>query len=298
MLQQLEEVYGIEVGLDELRKTPTVAHLAVLTGGRSNRADVVALSSGAETTPFFCISGAGGLALNFLPLARLLGPGQPFYGLQTHAIESRGVPDFTLSQAAKRYVKEIRQVQSRGPYLIGGHSLGGVLALKVVQRLKAAGEEVALLVVFDTSLTRRMKGRKLLGVHEETNAVRGPRVFQERTKVSSILFLPFAGIVPRRGLAQFEVFGLHSTIQARLAKSLKPWSGRTVVYVSSDQSFGVNRDWKSLLTGTYTSVTIPGDHLSMMHRPNVALLAESLRAEIALALAPPKDVTDREDRET
>jgi amino acid adenylation domain-containing protein len=284
LFEQLRIVYGIDVSLAELRRAPTIKQLAELTGGRSIQSEVVPLNTEGSNTPFFCIAGSGGLALNFLPLARLLGPEQPFYGLQTHAIESRGIPDFTLNHAANRYAKAIRNVQPHGPYLIGGHSLGGVLALKVAQRLTDAGEHVALLAVFDTSLTRRLRGPESSSRSVESTGPHRSRVFQERTKITAILFLPFAGIVPRKGLGQFEVFGLHSTIQARFAKRLRKWSGRTAVYVSSDQFTDVTHDWQGVLTGSWSSVTVPGDHLSMMQRPNVALLAESLRGQISVAL--------------
>ena len=51
---------------------------------------------------------------------------------------------------ASLYVKEIRKVQSYGPYFLGGYCGGGTIAYEAAQQLQADGEEVALLALFDT----------------------------------------------------------------------------------------------------------------------------------------------------
>ena len=39
------------------------------------------------------------------------------------------------------YVKEIRGVQPQGPYLLGGWSMGGLIALEAARQLNAAGQD-------------------------------------------------------------------------------------------------------------------------------------------------------------
>jgi thioesterase domain-containing protein len=51
---------------------------------------------------------------------------------------------------AALYVREIRRVQQHGPYLLGGYCLGGTIAFEVARQLRARGEEIALLALFDT----------------------------------------------------------------------------------------------------------------------------------------------------
>lgn len=285
MIEQLRTTYATTLTLDELEAAPTVAQLAVLTSGRSTHSNLVALTRTGSRTPFFCIAGSGGLALNFLTLARLLGPEQPFYGLQAQGIESRALPDFTLSAAARRHVKAIRSVQPHGPYLIGGHSLGGVLALKTAQGLEAIGEEVSLLVIMDTVLSKRLSG---VGVDDSKSVftrTREWRLFHDRTKLSIIARLPLTGVVPQAGLAQFELFGLHDTIEARFARRLSKWSGPTVVFASEDgEKANIELGWRTILTGPWSRVVVPGDHLSMMQRPNVTVLASFLGERLSSAV--------------
>jgi thioesterase domain-containing protein len=52
----------------------------------------------------------------------------------------------SIEAIASYHLQEIRQVQAHGPYFLGGYSLGGVIAFETAQQLRAAGEEVALLV--------------------------------------------------------------------------------------------------------------------------------------------------------
>jgi thioesterase domain-containing protein len=44
----------------------------------------------------------------------------------------------------------LRSVQPHGPYYLGGYSTGGILVYEMARQLRAAGETVALLVLFDT----------------------------------------------------------------------------------------------------------------------------------------------------
>jgi len=51
---------------------------------------------------------------------------------------------------AQLYVEEIRRIQPDGPYFLGGHCLGAVIALEMTHQLEKAGEEVGLLMASDT----------------------------------------------------------------------------------------------------------------------------------------------------
>ncbi len=51
---------------------------------------------------------------------------------------------------AEHYLAEIRRLQPEGPYYLGGHSAGGLVAFEMAWRLRAQGERVALVALFDT----------------------------------------------------------------------------------------------------------------------------------------------------
>lgn len=287
MIHQLKTINGTDATFIELVNAPTVAQFAALTEGRSSPSSVVPLTSTGSKTPFFCIAGPGGLALGFLPLAKLLGPDQPFYGLQAHGLESRRFPDLTLGRAASRYVKAIRAVQPKGPYLIGGHSLSGALALRVTHKLEEEGEQVALLAVFDSILPNRLTGFQTSDPVDNSNSSRTwSQRFKLPAKPSRLLRLPFVGIVRFRGVTQFDMFSLHGSLQVWYGKPLQPWSGTAVVYVTeSEESANIEANWDCLLTGPWTCVKVSGDHLGLLQQPHVSLLAPHLQRQIDEALA-------------
>jgi amino acid adenylation domain-containing protein len=286
MIARLDTDFGYRVTLSELRRVPVVTKLAALTLGRAQWKNAVPLNRSGTKPPFFCITGSGGLALAFLPLARFLGADQPFYGLQAHGIASRGLPDYTIKRAAARHAKAIRLVQPHGPYFLGGYSLGGVEALMVAHELAADGEEVGLLALLDSHLTDQMIGKKRPIVSHDNEPEKKSRFPRIQTRMSIVLRLPIAGIIPQRGLAQFELFRLLSYISGHLVRRVRPWAGTTVVYLSESDNFASTKaGWDELLVGKVSYVPIPVNHLDMLRPPHIGLLAADLRSHIDQELA-------------
>ena len=50
------------------------------------------------------------------------------------------------------YLAALRELQPAGPYYLAGWSTGGIFAFALAEALERAGEEVALLALFDTPL--------------------------------------------------------------------------------------------------------------------------------------------------
>src|SRR5690606_27542392 len=76
----------------------------------------------------YLIQPAGGTVFSYAALAESLDPTLTIYGVRASGLEP-GEPVLPDVEAmAARYLDEIRGVQPRGPYLLGGHSAGGVIA--------------------------------------------------------------------------------------------------------------------------------------------------------------------------
>ena len=80
----------------------------------------------------------------------MLGREQPFYGLQARGIDGHLPPLTTIEEMAALYIQAIRTIQPEGPYLLGGHSLGGCIAFEMSRQLQHQGSRVALLAILDT----------------------------------------------------------------------------------------------------------------------------------------------------
>jgi phthiocerol/phenolphthiocerol synthesis type-I polyketide synthase E len=153
MFATIEKVFGIKLPLATLYDAPTIAELAALLESEASPAhwtSLVAIQPGGSCPPLFFFHGAGGNVLSFRDLARRLGPDQPVYGLQSQGLDGTSPLLTTIEDMAALYVKEIRTVQKHGPYLLGGYCMGGTLAYEAAQQLSNAGEEIALLALFDT----------------------------------------------------------------------------------------------------------------------------------------------------
>jgi amino acid adenylation domain-containing protein len=103
--------------------------------------------------PLFCVHSVGGEVVSYRDLARLLGAGQPVYGLQ-----SPDPPLQDVREMAARYVAALREVQPSGPYRIAGWSMGGIVAYEMARQLEAAGEKTEVLAVIDAASPARWVG--------------------------------------------------------------------------------------------------------------------------------------------
>jgi phthiocerol/phenolphthiocerol synthesis type-I polyketide synthase E len=153
MFAQIEKIFGVKLPLATLFEAPTIEELArILRRDESPTgwSSLVAIQSPGSRPPFFCIHGAGGTVLIYRELAQRLGPDQPFYGLQAIGLDASCPPLTRIEDMAALYTKEIRRKQPRGPYYLGGYCMGGTVAFEVAQQIRAQGEQVALLALFDT----------------------------------------------------------------------------------------------------------------------------------------------------
>jgi phthiocerol/phenolphthiocerol synthesis type-I polyketide synthase E len=153
LVSRIEKVFHVRLPLSSLVHSQTPEALARSIRGDAQPANwsaVVEIQKGNGGPKFFCVHGAGGNVLIYRDLARHLGPGQPFYGLQCQGLDGTSSPLTTIEEMAGLYVREIQKIQPHGPYLLGGYCMGGTVALEMAQQLKAKGEEVSLLALLDT----------------------------------------------------------------------------------------------------------------------------------------------------
>jgi len=161
LMTRIEESFGTKLALATLLQARTVEQLAVVIrqgAPVSSWSSLVPIQVGGSNPPFFCVHGAGGVVIRFYELAQYLGPEQPVYGLQARGLDGRQPCDSRVEDMAEHYLEEIRRVQPRGPYLLGGYSLGGMVAFEMAQRLIAEGNEQVLVVLFDTFCTPQANG--------------------------------------------------------------------------------------------------------------------------------------------
>jgi pimeloyl-ACP methyl ester carboxylesterase len=120
--------------------------------------EVITLIQGEEDsylTPLFLIHAVSGIALPFLRLESLSDDDdRPVYGV-TSPVHCPGGQNFkyptSMADLAAYYLEGIKEVQPEGPYLLGGWSMGGMVAMFMAQILEARGEEVLKVIMIDAA---------------------------------------------------------------------------------------------------------------------------------------------------
>ena len=286
---------------DETEATSTIV------APRPRYTHLVAMHPGDGTpeTPFFLVAGMFGNVLNLRHLAHQIGTDRPFYGVQARGLYGDDTPHEDFVEMARDYLAEIRSVQPHGPYLLGGFSGGGIAAYEMAQQLRAAGEEVALLVLLDTPLPfdPPLTPRDRVQIQVDRLRERGPAYVREWA-VNRIAWERERQRRRRGPEMPSDEGALHSTVveaafyRALQRYELQPYPGVVTLFrpkltplhvFGPDRQIDVNRrfvyhdnGWGPYCERVDVS-EVPGTHDSMVLEPAVRVLAGRLRAAIAEA---------------
>jgi thioesterase domain-containing protein len=104
------------------------------------------------------IPGYGGSLMHLFDIAKDFDSSFPVYGLQPPGMDGIGDPFETIEDLASYYLDALRRLPQQRPYILIGHSIGGLVALEIAQRLKRS---VALLALVESYPHRRdaLRGR-------------------------------------------------------------------------------------------------------------------------------------------
>lgn len=145
---EIEEAFGKRFPPTTLHWGGTVEQLAAIlqeAGWSAPWSLLFPIQPGGSKPPFFWVYGETSDVL----LPHHLGADQPVYGLMHEARTGKRVRYTRLSDIAGNHLEDIRAVQPRGPYFLGGFCFGGIVAFEMAQQLEKQGQEVALLFLVD-----------------------------------------------------------------------------------------------------------------------------------------------------
>jgi thioesterase domain-containing protein len=142
-----------ELPIETIFSHPVIAEMAKRIGVVAERGaafDVILpIRPEGTRSPLFCLHPGTGLCWPYTNLLAVLDPDQPLYGIQARGF----LPDAPLAESFSDVVDislaAIRSIQSAGPYQLAGWSFGGSVAHALATRLRAEGEEVERLLLFD-----------------------------------------------------------------------------------------------------------------------------------------------------
>lgn len=152
MLVEVRSTFGMfaeGLPVNTFVENPTIATLARIIDNNLELASplVVCLQSEGSKCPLFLIHAGGGYVFFYRALASRLGPDRPVYGVRAETkLDKLGHPfvhSKSIEDLATRYITEIKTVQPKGPYALGGGCLGGVIAFEMARQLQSQGEEIS-----------------------------------------------------------------------------------------------------------------------------------------------------------
>jgi amino acid adenylation domain-containing protein len=151
---EIEHKLDTRLPLVTLFQAPTIVQLATQIREEQqtkHKSSLVAINPKGSKPPIFIIHGQGGVVLALNELRKYLDEDQPLYGLQSKGLSGETAPLYTIEDMAAHYCKEIRLLYPEGPYMLGGFSMGGWIAVEMANQLHRQGQHVALVALLDTA---------------------------------------------------------------------------------------------------------------------------------------------------
>ncbi len=298
--------FRITLPLATLLNAPTLRTLAIAVDAERQadtekaqgiqRAKIATIQRDGNLPPFFCIHGGDGGVIFYRNLAAHLSPDRPLLAIEAPSLmaEER-VQVKSIEETAAEYIQLITKRQSRGPYYLGGYSFGGTVVYEMARRLRAEGEEVAFLAIFDAlnptvrlmQYTLSERVRRFWNAHREKGPLgRAQKVLAHGIKRAGRRLLPERPLTQRPADVLDERSQEINEAHRKVLQAYRPGSfdGKMTLFraAQEDGIFKMPHDfgWEPLVRKLEV-VTVPGHHMTMFEPGNVEVLGARLRKQFA-----------------
>jgi amino acid adenylation domain-containing protein len=302
LMAQARKEFDRDIPINVLFQGATVEHLAgVLRGeaGGQSFSSLVGIQTSGSRPPLFFVHPVGGTVFCYLELSKYLGKDQPLYGLQAPGIYGEQEPLSRVEDLATHYLNAVRSVQPRGPYHLGGWSMGGVVAFEMARQLRKQGEEVAVLVMIDSALPQyvarlgdSVEEEKLLSAFlYDLGAQSGKDLpdlsgqLQELSAEEQLAYLlkqaESNDILPPQAQLESLLNVFKSNLRALTSYAPERYDGRLQLFRAAEG--GADSDaamaWDSFAEEVVT-YSVPGNHYTLMTNTNVRALAALIKTHL------------------
>jgi acyl-coenzyme A synthetase/AMP-(fatty) acid ligase/thioesterase domain-containing protein/acyl carrier protein len=228
------------------------------------------------------IAGGGDSIVSQRPLASELRSRVRIIGIQGKGIDDDNDAERNVSEYAARALREVFTLDPGGPYFIGGHSFGGIVAQELARQLEAAGASVHAVILLDSTapsekakvgLLRRL--RRTHFANKEENKVRN--TLEQIDDQRELLRLRKQIVFDRHG------FALRTHNAAPCTAPI--WLMRATDAPREDPLRDLRFNaWSKLTTGGLQTFWTPGTHVSIKDYPFVRALAQRIDSQIETIL--------------
>ncbi len=271
---------------------------------------IIPLRSTGARLPFFCFPASAQDPYYLRHFSKSLDDDQPFF-VVCHSDPVRDKRIVPVADLARSSVEAIRRQCPEGPYILGGHCYGGVVAYEAALQLMAQGQRVDCLVLFDAATPGYPKvhkqWRRYLGKAREMAWALRPGKLAETAAAMRLHIYALGRIFARRRKASASrvltaTIGSDVLVAGREEKTLNgmamweytppEFPAPMVHFIAADQpvSTEVLSDprlgWNDLARAGLVVRHVKGDHNTILAAENAAELAGELEA-----LLPARELT-------
>ncbi|WP_158501755.1 type I polyketide synthase [Vitiosangium sp. GDMCC 1.1324] len=306
LMARIRKEFAQDFHISSLLTGDTIESLAMVLGeGRPPAAPqtpLIALREGGSAAPLFLMHPTGGDVNCYVPLANRLGEGRPIYALRAAGLGDSDTE--TLEKRVAKYIEQIRSVQERGPYLLGGWSTGGIFAYEMARQLRESGESVEHLILIDSWTPEAyhycsddvgillwfaadVGGAELVArldrlLLEEMTPEDRLRHVHEQARAAGEKDLDLTAF--SRMFGDFE-----RNARAILGYAPKPCSLKMTTLrareellsglpAASSSVAGLQPAWERLVQGPFESIEVSGSHSTMLREPHLGELVDRLQS--------------------
>jgi surfactin family lipopeptide synthetase C len=300
LFSDINRAFETDIPLAAIFQSPTIGEIASIIRGEGLAQageSLIAIQPKGTKPPLFLVHAYGGGVFFYRELSDHLGSDQPFYGLQAVGLDGTRPPHTRVEDMAAHYINEIKKIQPKGPYYIGGRCLGAYVALEMANQLHARGDTIGLLSILDSywmpqKLVEEQQNRILghlknisergfKGKFEYLKEHAGYRLIKTKfllTKVMSSLMFKVGRPLPAfmRG---YYINVYIPEVNVRAEKKYLPaiYPGIITFFRASAE---IERDprqfWGKLTSQGLEIRMVPATHVDILVDPNVRTLAEKL----------------------
>jgi amino acid adenylation domain-containing protein len=309
---RISRAFQREIPVSLVFDKPTIEEQASFVRGDASLntpGSLVPIQRAGNREPIFCVHPFFGMAHCYQELSRLLGPDQPFYGLQCYGLEADQAPLSTIPEMAKFYLHNIRTVQPHGPYQLAGWSMGALIAYEIAGQLAAEGQTVSFLGLFEGHVPQHTgqpfspsgnEWEKLVDEREAENFR-----YMAKQMPTSEEEAPDPSLQMARYLAEFTDVPVGFTREqlTRLSRIIAinqlavesycpgPYLGNVSLFRVPEQA-DVERSygWAEFVRGELKIFEVPGTHEGFMSAPSVNVIASHLQCVLPADSLPSEKV--------
>ncbi|KAJ5377600.1 uncharacterized protein N7496_005009 [Penicillium cataractarum] len=268
--------------------------------------------------PLFLIAPGSGYPGSYMNLPQLRSK-VPIYTMESPFLQRIPPEGWTMEDAASLYIKEIRRVRPRGPYLLGGWSIGGMYAYEITrQLLLTEQDDVLCIVMIDSPCPTpipdmpipTVEAVELTGLYAPVKRKGLPDIdmplhLKEHTVGSLNALRKYeprpleSNRRPRLVVQIWASMGQYDQLPERLQEASELLAAQKAGTLSKDYVLGegVGREWQTeprqsfgpcgwdQLTGAVECHVVTGDHESIMSPPQISVTGSLLEDAIERALA-------------